>query len=173
MNQVPEILNSYRVYRDGAELVGTADVELPDLDAMTEKIKGAGIAGEVDSPVVGHYGSMSVKLNWRTLVKPVAFLSQQKTHALDIRGAVQVMDAASGEYKMIPVKVTIRGVPKKTGLGKFNVGSQTDSSNELEVSYLKVTIDGSDVIEIDKYNYVCKIDGFDALEAVREALGLI
>jgi P2 family phage contractile tail tube protein len=173
MNQVPEKLISYRAYRDGVDLVGTTDIELPDLDAMTEKIKGAGIAGEVDSPVLGHYGSMTVKLSWRTLVKPIAWLSRQETHALDFRGASQVLDAASGTYKAVPIRVAIRAVPKKTGLGKFDVGAQTGSTNELEVTYIKVTIDGADVIEIDKYNYVARIDGVDVLADVRAALGLI
>lgn len=173
MNQVPEKLISYRVYRDGVDLVGTADLELPDLDAMTEKIKGAGVAGEVDSPVLGHYGSMTVKLTWRTIVAQIAWLSRQEVHALDFRGASQVMDSASGTYKAVPIRIAIRAIPKKTGLGKFDIGAQTGSTNEMEVIYLKVVIDGVDVIEIDKYNYVAKIDGVDVLTSVREALGLI
>ncbi|MDR7867611.1 MAG: phage major tail tube protein [Sporomusaceae bacterium] len=173
MNQVPEKLISYRVYRDGVDLVGTADVQLPELEAMTETIKGAGIAGEVDSPVLGHYGSMTLVLNWRTLVKPIAFLSRQEVHALDLRGASQVMDSASGAYKVVPIRITIRATPKKTSLGKFEVGAQMESSNELEVSYIKVALDGADVIEIDKYNYIAKIDGVDVLADVRSALGLV
>lgn len=172
-NQVPEKLIAYRVYRDGVDLLGIADVDLPDLDAMTEKIKGAGIAGEFDSPTIGHYGSMTLKLSWRTLVKPVAYLSQQKSHALDIRGAVQILDAGSGEYSVVPIKISVRVTPKKTGLGKLDIGAKMDSTNEFEVSYLKVTINGSDMIEIDKFNYIAKIDGEDALALVREALGLM
>lgn len=172
-NQVPEKLISYRVYHDGVDLVGTADVDLPDLDAMTEKIKGAGIAGEFDSPTLGHYGSMTLKISWRSLVKSVAFLSQQKSHALDIRGATQVLDSGTGAYTVVPIKIAVRGTPKKTGLGKLDVGAKMDSSNEFEVSYLKVSINNVDVIEIDKFNYIAKIDGEDALSMVREALGLI
>jgi P2 family phage contractile tail tube protein len=173
MNQVPEKLISYRVYRDGVDLVGTADVQLPELEAMTETIKGAGIAGEVDSPVLGHYGSMTLVLNWRTLVAPIAWLSRQEVHALDLRGVSQVMDAASGTYQKVPIKVAVRGTPKKTTLGKLDVGAPTESSNEIEVFYIKVSLDGADVIEIDKYNYIAKIDGVDVLAEVRKALGLI
>jgi P2 family phage contractile tail tube protein len=172
-NQVPEKLIAYRVYRDGIDLIGIADVELPDLEAMTDTIKGAGIAGEFDSPTIGHYGSMALKLSWRTLVQPVAFLSQQKSHALDIRGAVQTLEAGSGNYVVVPLKISVRVTPKNTVLGKLDIGAKMDSSNEFEVSYLKVTIDNVDVIEIDKFNYIAKIDGEDALDAVREALGLV
>ena len=172
MNQIPQVLNSYRVYKDGLDLLGTADVELPDFDALTEKIKGAGIAGEMDVPVVGHYGSMEVKISWRVLNKAVLFLSEQKSHTLDVRGAIQTYDAATGEYKMEALRVTVSGIPKKTKLGKLDVGQKMDSSIALEVSYVKISIGGVDVVEVDKCNYICKINGVDYLAAVREALGL-
>ena len=66
---VPEKLINFRVYENGNDLVGVADVELPSLETMTETVKGAGVAGEVDSPVMGHFGSMELTLNWRTLEK--------------------------------------------------------------------------------------------------------
>ena len=53
---VPEKLINFRVYQDGADLLGVADVSLPSLEAMTETVKGAGVAGEVDSPVLGQGG---------------------------------------------------------------------------------------------------------------------
>lgn len=172
-NEVPEKLISYRVYQDAKDLLGVADVELPDLEPMTETVKGAGIAGEVESPVLGHFGKMSCKINWRTLAKGVAFLSQQKSHALEFRGANQVYDAAAGEYKVVPVRVAVRCIPKKTSLGKMEVGATSGSSNEFEVTYLKVSVEEQDVIEIDKYNYICNIQGQDTMAEVRIALGLV
>ena len=57
---VPEKLINFRVYENGNDLIGIADVTLPKVDYMTETVKGAGIAGEIDSPVKGHYSSMEV-----------------------------------------------------------------------------------------------------------------
>ena len=51
-------------------------------------------------------------------------------------------------------------------------GSTTDSETELEVSYLNLYLDGKSVMEIDKFNYVCKIGDEDMLETVRKDLGL-
>lgn len=173
MNQVPEKLISFRVFHEGTDLLGVADIDLPDIEPLTDTVKGAGVAGEVESPVLGHFGKMSTKINWRTLVKSVAFLSQQRMHSLEYRGGVQTLNNSTGEYITVPIRIAIRGLPKKTGLGKLQIGSTTDSSNEFEVTYIKVTIDGQDVIEIDKYNYVCVIDGVDVLSDLRIALGLI
>lgn len=172
MNPVPEKLINFRVYEDGTDLLGVADVELPSIEAMTEKVAGAGIAGEVESPVLGHYSSMTCKINWRVVLKPTVHLAAPRAHNLDFRGAAQIYDAGSGEYKVQPLKVTVRGIPKKTELGKLNVGAAADASNEFEVIYLQVSINGKKIVEIDKYNYICVVDGVDYLKKVREALGL-
>ena len=169
---VPEKLINFRVYQDGADLLGVADVSLPSLEAMTETIKGAGLAGEVDSPVLGHYGSQELQLNWRTLYKPNALLAAPKGLMLDMRAANQIKDSESGAFRVQALKVICRGVPKNTELGNLDVGTTSETSTTIEVDYLKVTVDGEDVIELDKYNYICNVGGVDYLSEVREALGL-
>ena len=161
-NVVPEKLINFRAYNDGNDLLGVTDVQLPSLDAMTETVKGAGIAGEVDSPVLGHFGSMETVLNWRTISKPGMNLASQKGVSLDLRGAQQFYDPEKSEYVVKAVKCVIRGVPKKTELGKLDV----------ETNYIKVIIAGETVLEVDKYNYISNIGGTDYLADVREALGL-
>ena len=66
-NSIPERLINYRVYNEANALMGMATVDLPELQAMSDTVSGAGIAGEVDSPVLGHYQAMSSTFNWRTL----------------------------------------------------------------------------------------------------------
>jgi len=171
-NPVPEKLINFRVYRDGEDLLGAADVELPSLESMTDTVSGAGVAGEVDTPILGHYGSMSLTLNWRTVTRNTTILAQPQAHQLDLRGAMQVYDASNGVYKTVPLKVVCKAVPKNTGLGSLQAGSSQENSSEFEVNYLKVSVDGEERIEIDKYNFKCVIEGTDYLEGVRENLGL-
>lgn len=173
MNQVPEKLINFRVYENGVDLLGLADVQLPSLEYMSETVKGAGVAGEVDSLTIGHFSKMTVQFNWRQITKPLIGLAKPIAHQLDIRGAQQVYNASTGEYKVVPIKVVVKATPKKVELGKLNVGATTDSSTEMEVVYIKISIDGVNVLEIDKFNYICNINGTDSLEAVRLALGLI
>ena len=43
---IPELLNHYNVYNDAQKLIGiSGDVELPDFEAITETIEGAGVLG--------------------------------------------------------------------------------------------------------------------------------
>jgi len=172
MSVLPENMINYMVYKDGDKLLGTAGIDLPSIDALTEKVKGAGIAGEVEAPVLGHYDAMTLGINWRTITARAAELAKPEAHALDFRGSQQVYDAAKGAFKTVPVKIIVRATPKKTSLGKLVVAGQTDTKNEFEVSYIKVYVDGNETVEIDKYNFIARFDGEDFLAAVRSDLGL-
>ncbi len=170
-NVVSEKLINFRVYDSDGELLGLADVELPTLEAMTETVAGAGIAGEVDSPVLGHYGSMTLTLNWRVTELGALRLAAPKAHALELRGSIQRYNAARGEYETQALKVVVRATPKSSGLGSLTPGSPMESSAELEVNYLKLFLAGRAYAEIDKFNYICVIDGRDYLASVRSDLG--
>jgi len=140
---------------------------------MTETMKGAGIAGEVDMLTIGQTSSMKTTINWRTVNSSLSELAAPKAHDLEFRGAQQAYEAGEGILKVIPVIVNVRVLPKKTSLGKFSKASTTDSSNEFEVVFLKLTVNGEVKVEIDKFNYKFVIDGTDYLSAVRTALGLV
>ncbi len=171
MGKIPEKLINFAIYNDGNEMLGAADITLPSLDPMTDTVGGAGVAGEVESPVLGHFKSMSVGIKFRTITGNVTGLAAPKAHHLDMRGSIQMYDSGSGEYVPTPVKVVVKAMPKKTNLGKLAVGKPQDSENEFEVVYMKLWLDGTEEIEIDKYNYICVIDGVDYLAAVRANLG--
>ena len=57
-------------------------------------------------------------------------------------------------------------------MGSLQPGAATDSEQEFEVIYIKLFVDGDEVLEIDKYNFVCRINGNDLLASVRSDLGL-
>ena len=171
MSNIPEKLINFAVYLEGDERLGIADVTLPKLQAMTETVKGAGIAGEIDSPTLGHWQSMTLGINWRTLDRPGVSIGMQKIHQLDIRAANQVFETTAGRYSAQAVKLVVKAIPKMLDFGKLDVGATSGTATEHELTYMKLTIDGNDIMEIDKYNYICVINGEDYLAEVRSALG--
>lgn len=172
MNPIAERLISYRAFDENGELLGTADVQLPDLEYLSDTIKGAGILGEIDTPIFGHLAQMSMTINWRTLSKPAIFLARPGVHQLEFRSATQIQNAGTGEIDISSTKVTVRCMPKKVSLGKMDVGTASDTNNEFQVTYIKIVQDGEVTAEIDKLNYICIINGVDHMAKVREALGL-
>jgi P2 family phage contractile tail tube protein len=171
-NNVPERLINFRVYSDSKDFLGIASVELPELEAMSETVSGAGIAGEVESPLLGHYGSMTTTLTWRTIERNAMVLTEQRAHIIDVRGSQQIHDAANNLYTTSAVRAVMKVIPKTVSLGSFEPGATTDTEQEFEVTYLKLIIDKKVVVEIDKYNFKSVINGHDALASVRADLGI-
>lgn len=172
-NILSEKLINFRVYgAGGAELLGLADVELPTLEAMSESIMGAGIAGEVESPTLGHYGPMTMTLKWRTTERGALALLAPKAHPLEIRGSIQRWNAGTGEQETIPLKVVTRAVPKSAPLGTLAPGAAQEPSAEFSVRYLKIFLGGRTYAEIDPFNYIAIIGGVDYLASVRADLGV-
>ena len=172
-NILSEKLINFRCYGEGGrELLGLVDAELPTLEAMSETISGAGIAGELDSPTLGHYAPMSLTLKWRVTEPGALRLAAPKAHAIELRGAIQRWDASLGESSVRKLKVVVRAIPKSAPLGTLSAGGAQEPSAEFSVRYLKVFIDGRAYLEIDPVNSICVIDGVDYLADVNAALGV-
>jgi len=171
LKQINEKLINFNVYLDGSEYLGVADAQLPSIEYLTETVKGAGIAGEIESPTIGSVGSMTVSLNWRTVDPSAIRLAAPKAHTLDLRGAIQVSKPGSGTIDSVGIKATVKAIPKKMDTGKLEPGATMDTANEFECPYYKLVVDGKTMIEIDKYNNIFVIDGVDYLAKVRSQLG--
>ncbi len=171
-NLIPSVLTNARVYRDGGVQLGIAKVELPSIEFMTESIAGLGIAGEIDTPVQGHFSSMQIKFTWNTTTSDAIKLIEMQAHHLDIRGNIQSYDAGTGKYHDEAIKVLVRASPKSVGIGAFEPAKKMDAETELEVSYLKINQAGKELVEIDKFNMIFRVLGVDKMAAIRSNLGM-
>lgn len=172
-NQIDEKLIDYTVHLNANTYLGVSGVQLPSLEMVSDTLKGAGIAGEIDSITPGHFGPMPITLNWRTSpTKEAIELMKPKAHLLDFRGAIQVFDKSASEYKMIGKRITVKAMPKKLDLGKAEAATTMDGSTEMECIYLKIEEDGKVMIEIDKLNNIYVVDGVDYRAELRSILGL-
>ena len=166
-----ELIIDYMLYEDGIRYLGTTQVTLPNIAYKTAEMTGAGVAGTVETIVLGHINAMSMTINTRTLNKEAIKLSEPRKHTIDLRAVPQENDTSSGTMKTKTVKNTLVITPKTLTGGNYQPASQTDTNVEFAVSYWKQTIDGEKVIEIDPLNYICYINGVDYLADVRKALG--
>ena len=169
---VPEKTVNYRVYRNGVQYMGMATVDLPQLQYMTASISGSGIAGEVDTPVTGHFQSMSTTLHFRTTTEASMTLLTPQPHELDLRASIDANNPATGLRFRQAVRLWIKGVPKSNNPGKFEPGTTMDNDVELEVLAMGLWIDGVEQCYIDKMNYICRVDGVDYLADARVAEGI-
>lgn len=170
---IPEQLINFKQYIGGSPTpAAVVDVQLPDLEAISETIRGAGIAGELESITPGHYGAMTLTVNYRTMIREGMNASPYKKQELEFYGAIKVTDQTSGEVKIEKLRVAARTQPKKVSPGKLDPGKGTDSNTEYSVTYIKIEIGGKVIREIDQLNFIDIIDGVDMLAEVRSALGM-
>ena len=167
MAAIPERLIGFKCYLEGIELLGVTDVDLPNLEAMTETIKGAGLLGETETPTVGQYSAMSMTINWRNLVRDITPLLDPNGHILEFRGSIQSTDSQTGLLSTKQLRVLTRAKPKSTNIGKGDVSAAMESSSEFTVEYLLTILGGTPVFEYDPFNYICRIGGLDILGSAR------
>lgn len=171
VNPIPEKVVNFNLYNEGEKLLGiTGEVTLPNFEAMTETVSGAGIAGEYESPTPGHFGSMEIEIPYRTVNGQATKLMTPTATTVILRGSQQINDASAGTIDYQPVKITMKVTPKNFNLGTFGVGQPSETANTLEILYIKITIDGEEVLEYDKLNFIYIVDGQDILKDVREQI---
>ena len=167
MVNIPEKINMFNVYQDGNKLIGISEeVTLPDFESLTETISGPGILGEIDSPTVGHFGSMEMEIPYRTIDCATDLVTTSGVVDITLRASEQ-STTGTGEVKFKSMRVTVRGKIKKFSAGSLKQGSAMGSSVTIEVLYILIFVDGKTAIELDKLNCIYKVNGIDLLEEVR------
>lgn len=173
IKNLPEQNIAFRVYANGKDLLGIANVELPELPNMTETIAGTGIAGEYESPALGSFSSMSIKLKWINQTEEFINLENPLIPLqLECRASQQRANQLTGSKIPVPVLITIWGSVKSSSLGSLETGKKGDNETEIEVMRLYHEIGGEQQLLIDKANMIFAVKGVDVLLPVRMNLGL-
>lgn len=172
--QYPNILNDANIYVDGKNWLGKAEVTLPEISHKVVDMSVMGVAGGMEVPLVGHIDKLSGSIKFKSVDKEAlkVFFNSAYSPLLDIRAAIQKYDTVTGQMTTFPVKVTIRGFFKKVKLLGFKQGSDETSDVDYEAHYLKIEVDGEEILEIDKFNYIYRVAGRDLLAEVRSTLGM-
>ena len=168
MQGIPSKINMFNVYRDGSVLVGLSDeVTLPDFEAVSESISGPGILGEIDDPAIGHFGSQEMEIPFRTFTDDLfALMVPGNSVNLTLRGSIQATSSGGG-VSYVGMRVIVRGRCKSFTGGSVKQGAAMGSSLKLELTYIKIDLDGKSRVELDKLNSVYKLNGADVLAKVR------
>ena len=162
-------INAYNVYLDGKKLIGVSDeVTLPNFEALTETLSGAGLLGEIDEPLLGHFGASEIEIPFRTLNNDMFKLANMQSAVnLTLRMSTQTINESNMNTDCLPSRVVIKG--KNTALtgGKVKQGSGTGSSFKIEILYILIEVNKKPKFELDKLNFVYKVNGVDLLKKVR------
>lgn len=164
---------AFRVYYQGKDFLGMATLEMPEVSYITETLNGAGLAGEIESPVIGLTQSMTVKFSFTSATHPpFDSLDWTKQPLFECYSALQVADPATGIRSSVPFRVNVIGRPKTFSMGSLEQGKKHGNEEELEVTRLEVFLDGEEKLLIDKLNFIHRVNGKDLLATARQQMGL-
>lgn len=170
MNVIPEVLNHFNVYNDLAKkLIGiSGELELPEMEAITDTLEGSGVLGEIEDPVTGQFSSMKMKIPFAVLYEDMfSIMNTTKPPQLTLRASMQCMDPSTGETGYYPVKIVVRGKASTSNMGKVVKGKKMEPEVELEILYIKIQINNKTVLELDKLNFKYVLNGVDMLAKIR------
>lgn len=169
----PDKTTTFVVYLNGgSNILGVATVDLPDVQFMRSSLSGAGLGGELETPVLGHTQSVELTLNWTTVNSNVFLSLENNGNEIVCRSAQQYLNLSDSKIEVKPVIITAKGMPKGASLGSFELGAQTGGSTTFEVTYLTIQVGDETTLNMDKLNNVFEINGEDQLADVASALGL-
>lgn len=164
---------AYRVYHQGKDLIGTATIEAPQIQYMTETLSGSGIAGEIENPTIGMTQPLTCKLTFTALNSEIYnILDWTQTALYECYAALQVSDDATSVRSSIPERINMLGRTKSFSLGSREQGKKHGNEVELELIRLETYLDGAEKLLIDKLNFIHRVNGKDLLRTVRSQIGL-
>ena len=166
---IPTKINRYNLYNEAERLLGTGDeVTLPDFEAMSDTISGAGILGEIEDPTVGYFGNQEIEIPFRVVnEEAVDMMDMTKAVQLTLRGAQQTTNSA-GDIEFRQMRVVVRGRCKKFSPGKVKAGSAMDTKITLTVLYILIELEGQRMVELDKTNEQFWIRDKDVMKKIKE-----
>jgi P2 family phage contractile tail tube protein len=169
--RISKIFNG-NVYVDGtSNLLGKAsEITLPDIAVETDEHMALGMIGKVSLPT--GLALMEAKIKW------AGFYAEQlvnganpfQAHKLQVRASVESYEA-EGRVEETPLVVLMTCRWKKTPLGVIGAQAATEYEEELTVTYVKVTLGGKELIEVDVLENVWKVNGVDILAQYRKNIG--
>lgn len=167
---LPKKLKNFLLFNDGVRYLGEIDeITLPKLTRKTEDHR----AGGMNGPVKLDHGMEGMELEWTAAGYLRDVFAQWGTLQHDgillrFAGALQAEDAEVAE----PVEIVVRGRHTEIDPGKAKAGDKTELKIKTAISYYKLSMNGSTVIEIDFVNMIEIVDGRDLMASVRLALGV-
>lgn len=152
----PAVIN-YSMFEDSTEYVGLSQVTLPSLQMITQTVKGAGLAGEIETVLIGQMKAMQVQIQMLTLTKQGIDLMEQRIHTWEFREAQQAINRQNGMHSAEAVKHIMRTFPKQMDGGTLQPQSTTNPNIAAAVYYWAEYRDGRKVLELlelDPFAYI-------------------
>lgn len=169
---LPQAVNNYNLYlgEKGERWIGAGQVEIPEITNLSTEVKMAGMSGTVNVPLVGHFESFKVTITAPVMTVQAVKGALPEAQIITARAALETLETSNGRKVILPLTVLMRGQSGSFKPGNLEKGAAMDTAVSFEIDYIKITLDGADMLEIDKWNNIYRVNGVDYLTDVRNAI---
>lgn len=164
-------ITNCNVFVNGANHCGKAEeAKLPDVGLIMTEHKGLGMIGRIELP--GGLDKMGCTIKWTSMYPDVmrAEANPYAANSLQFRGSLETW-GPGGRAQEVPVVAIVTGTFKKFPGGSFKQADPVERESELAVSYYKLMVDGKDIVEVDFFANIHKVNGVDVAAKFNQNLG--
>ena len=172
--KLPNVLKDANVYIDGQDFLGKGEIEIPKVAHKAVEYQTMGMSGSVELPLPGITEKMEGKIKFKSYDKNAAKRLYDGSIAFQVEawGSVQEYNSATARMDEFPAKVVMRAFFKEVDLSPWKQGQEEAGEATYSAVYFKLEINGEEVVEIDPFAYIYKVNGKDLLEQTKANIGL-
>ncbi|MEJ4046245.1 phage major tail tube protein [Erwinia sp. SLM-02] len=169
---LPRKLKHLNLFNDGNNWQGIVEsLTLPKFTRKFEKYRGGGMAGAVDVDMGLDDGALDTEFSIGGMESLVfKQLAKNTADGVQLRFTASLQRDDTGEVQAL--ELVVRGRHKEIDSGELKTGESNSTKVSSTNSYVKLTIDGEVLYEVDVINMVEIVGGVDLMAEHRKALGL-
>lgn len=147
------------------------ELALPEGAIKTVEYAALGMLGTIDLP--SGFEKLEGKITWASFyadaLKKTGKAFEMNTY--QARASIKQYSSGGGLIGEVPLVATLRGTAKNLPMGNFKQNEAVEAETNLTFSYIKLTMNGEDIYEVDVVNNIYKVGGVDQLTAYRNNIG--
>ena len=165
-------LTNANVYLDGSNnLLGRVEeITLPEIKMKMAEHKALGMVGSIEA--FSGFEKLEGKIKWSSLYPDAMKKTANpfKSYDIQVRGSLESW-TGQGRTEQKPVVVNLKVTFKKFPGGNFKPQDNVELETDFACTYMKTTVAGEAVVEIDVLENIYKAGGVDMLAQYRSNIG--
>ncbi len=171
MNRIAKVFDANVYVNERSQHGLASEVAIPDISALMSDYKAMGMIGTRE--FFNGFDKMESTIKWTYPDNDVAKAMVNPMKSVDLMVRSSKAEYTDGDLtNEAPIVIYMNGLPKKHTSGSHKAKEDTEVEDTISVNYLKIEIDGEEIVELDVTNNIFKIGGEDQLAQRRENLGI-
>jgi P2 family phage contractile tail tube protein len=150
---------TFMLYLDGKDLLGVAEVKLPEIKYKTTTIGGSGILGDIEFINPYSIESLETEIKFNTITNNTFDLLSMSGKLIEMKAAVIEADGTTHAIGVDGLRANMRGNAKGIDLGTIKKDDLLNTSFKMENTFVEVFKGGNQLYKVDKLNGILEAAG--------------